>query len=45
MQTHMQINDNKANKVQINNVKTDRKLGVVSDEDFKTKVKKNLNLY
>jgi hypothetical protein len=34
----MQITVGKANKVKINNMKIAKKLGVISEEEFKTKV-------
>jgi hypothetical protein len=40
----MQIIVGKANKVKINNLKIARKLGVISEEEFKTRVKQILNL-
>jgi hypothetical protein len=39
MHAHMQIIIGKTNKVKINNLKTTRKLGVISEEKFKTRAK------
>ncbi len=44
MQAHMQITVGKANKVKINNLETTRKLGVISEEEFKANIKHILNL-
>jgi hypothetical protein len=44
MQTHMQITIGKTNKVKINNLETARKLGVINEKEFKTKVKQILDL-
>jgi hypothetical protein len=40
----MQIIIGKANKVKIKKLKTARKLGVINEEEFKTKVKQILDL-
>jgi hypothetical protein len=40
----MQIIVGKTNKVKINNLKIDRKLGVVYEDEFKTRVKQILDL-
>jgi hypothetical protein len=40
----MQITVGKANKVKINNLETTRKLGVISEEEFKANIKHILNL-
>jgi len=40
----MQITIGKTNKVKINNLKIGRKLRVISEEEFKTKVKQILDL-
>jgi hypothetical protein len=44
MHAHMQITIGKTNKVKINNLKIARKLGVISEEEFKAKIKQILDL-
>jgi hypothetical protein len=44
MHAHMQITIGKTNKVKIGNLKIVKKLGFTSEEEFKTKVKQNLDL-
>ncbi len=45
MQAQMLINIDKAKKVNINNLKTIRDLGIIGKEEFKAKIKEILNLY
>ncbi len=44
MQAQMQINIGKANKVNINNLKTTKNLGIIGNEEFKAKIGEILNL-
>jgi hypothetical protein len=44
MQAHIQITIGKTNKVKINNLKIVRKLGAISEEEFKARIKKILDL-
>lgn len=44
MQAQMQINIGKAKKVNINNLKITKDLGIIDKEEFKLKIKEILNL-
>jgi hypothetical protein len=41
---HMQISIRKTKKVKISNLKTTRKLWLINEEEFKTRIKQNLDL-